>query len=415
MPKKAPELQAIEVKRLDRPGLHAVGGVAGLHLQVLPSGARSWVLRVMVSGKRRDMGLGGYPDVPLAMAREKAREARKAVEKGIDPIAERRAARSALAAARGAEMTFDDAVLEYLRAKSGEWKNAKHAAQWTATLNAYASPVIGKVQVRDVELAHVMRILEPIWSAKTETATRLRGRIENVLDWATVRGYRKGENPARWRGHLDKLLAKPRKLAKVKHHAALPVESVGAFVRDLRLREGVAARALEVLILTAARSGEVRGMRWSEIDMQARIWIVPAERMKGGKEHRVPLNDRVLDILEAQPQIDGSDLVFPAPRGGQLSDMSLSSVCRRMKVDAVPHGFRSTFRDWCSEHTNYPREVAEMALAHTITNAVEAAYRRGDLFAKRRRLMDEWAAFVNTPAPKGEKVTPIRRKVQSNG
>lgn len=408
MPKLAKELSALQVQRLRKPGLHAIGGVPGLYLQVLPSGARTWILRAVVGGKRRDMGLGGYPAVTLAQVRDKARTARDAIDRGIDPIAQRIAAQSALAASRGAEITFDEATRKFLEAKSAEWKNAKHAMQWANTLEAYASPVIGKIQVRDVTLAHVVKILEPIWTTKTETATRLRGRIESVLDWATVRGFRKGDNPARWKGHLDKILPKPGKLAKVVHHAALPVDEMGAFMRNLRKREGIAARALEVLILTAARSGEVRGMLWDELDLEAAVWTVPADRMKMGKEHRVPLSDRVLEVLRALPRIADCPLVFPAPRVGTLSDMSLTAVIRRMEVNATAHGFRSTFRDWAAEQTNYAREVAESALAHTIGNQVEAAYRRGDLLEKRRRMMEDWAKFCDTVKKPGA-VIPMRR------
>jgi len=409
MPRKATELSALEVKRLTTPGMHAVGGVSGLYMQVLPTGARTWVLRVRIAGKRRDMGLGGFPDVPLAQAREKARDARAKIDSGIDPIAERAAARSALAAQRGAEITFDEAARKFIESKSLEWKNAKHAAQWSSTLQTYASPTIGTLQVRDVTLAHVMKILEPLWPVKTETASRLRGRIESVLDWATVRGYRHGDNPARWKGHLDKILAKPGKVAKVEHHEALPIDKVGAFVRDLRERAGVAARALEVLILTAARSGEIRGMRWDELDFESGVWTIGSNRMKAGREHRVPLSARVIEILREQEahRIEDSNLVFPAPRGGMLSDMTMTAVMRRMEVDAVPHGMRSTFRDWASERTNYPHHVAEMALAHSIGDKVEAAYRRGDLFDKRRRMMDDWAKFCNTLQHAGE-VVPIR-------
>lgn len=409
MPKKAKELSALEVGRLKQAGLYAVGGVAGLHLQVLPSGARSWILRVMIGGKRRDMGLGGYPDVPLAQAREKAREARETIAQGIDPVAQRAAARSALAAQRGASISFDECARKYIEAKAPEWKNAKHVAQWVTTLDTYASPIVGKLQVRDVTLSHIVRILEPIWTTKTETATRLRGRIENVLDWATVRGYRHGENPARWKGHLDKILAKPGKVAKVEHHAALAVDDIGAFMKNLRTREGIAARALEVLILTATRSGEIRGATWGEIDEANATWTIPGERMKAGKEHRVPLSPKVLEILRDLPRLADNPLVFPAPRAkGPLSDMTLTAVMRRMEVDAVPHGFRSTFRDWAAERTNYPREVAEMALAHTIGDKVEAAYRRGDLFEKRRRMMDDWARFCDTVRKAGE-VVPLHR------
>lgn len=412
MPVKAKELGPLEVKRLTAPGLHAVGGVAGLHLQVLPSGGKSWLLRIVIGGKRREVGLGGFPDVPLALAREKARSVREAVQQGRDPIAERAAARSALAAQRGAAITFDECARQYIDAKSREWKSAKHAAQWTATLTTYASPVIGAMLVRDVELSHVMRILEAddFWTTRTETASRVRGRIESVLDWATVRGYRTGENPARWKGHLDKLLPAPRKTAKVQHHAALPVDEIGLFMRDLRQRDGIAARALEVLILTAARSGEVRGMRWDEVNLDDGIWIVPGERMKAGKEHRVPLSGRVIEILRGTPMVDGG-LVFPGMRAGSpLSDMTLTAVLKRMgRDDLTAHGFRSTFRDWAAERTNYPREVAEMALAHTIKNRAEAAYRRGDLFEKRARLMEDWAKFCDTVQTAGE-VVPIRSR-----
>lgn len=396
MPKKAKELSAIEVSRLTVEGRYPVGGVAGLCLKVSPAGAPSWVLRVVVAGKRRDAGLGGYPSVTLAQAREKARQARADIERGIDPIAARAAAKSALTAARGQETTFANAAELFIQAKSAEWKNAKHVAQWTATLETYAYPVVGKMQVRDVTLAHVVKILEPIWSTKTETAKRLRGRLEQVLDWATVRGFRHGDNPARWKGHLDKILAKPGKVAKTAHHPALPYAAMGRFMADLRQKEGISAHMLEFTILTAARSGEARGATWAEIDLDAALWIIPGERMKAGKEHRVPLSERVLEILRDLPRVTGTDLVFPAPRNGQLSDMAMTAIMRRMGVKAVPHGFRSTFRDWCAECTNYPRDVAEMALAHAIGNKVEAAYRRGDLFEKRKQLMADWARFCST-------------------
>lgn len=410
MPKKARELAPIEVQRLTKPGMHTVGGVAGLYLQVLPTGARSWILRVMVAGKRRDMGLGGFPDVTLAMAREKAREARATIEKGIDPIAQRAAVLSTLAASRGAAITFEEAARRFIAAKSVEWRNAKHGQQWANTLETYAFPVVGKLATADVALPHVLKILEPIWTTKTETAARLRGRIESILDWATVRGFRRGENPARWKGHLDKILPAPGRVAKVEHHEAVAVAALGGFIQDLRKREGIAARALEFLILTATRSGEVRGARWSEIDMEGRTWTIPPERMKAGKEHRVPLSDEALRLLEALPRFADNDMVFPSPRRAiALSDMTLTAVMRRMGREEVPHGFRSTFRDWAAERTNYPREVAEMALAHTIGNAVEAAYRRGDLFEKRARMMQDWAKFCGTTTPAGE-VVPLRNK-----
>lgn len=412
MPKKARELGPLDVRRIVAPGLHAVGGVAGLHLQVLASGGKSWLLRIVIGGKRREVGLGGFPDVPLALAREKAREVRETVQQGRDPIAERAAARSALAAQRGAEITFDECAEKFIAAKSAEWRSAKHAAQWTATLTTYASPVLGTMQVRDIELAHIVKVLEKddFWTAKTETASRVRGRIESVLDWATVRGYRKGENPARWKGHLDKVLPAPKKVAKVEHHAALPVDEIGAFMRDLRQREGIAARALEVLILTATRSGELRGMTWAEVNLDEAVWIVPAARMKAKREHRVPLSVRVIEVLRGLPVVAGG-LVFPGMReGSPLSDMTLTAVLRRMgRGDLTAHGFRSTFRDWAAERTNYPRDVAEMALAHTIGDKVEAAYRRGDLFDKRTRMMEDWARFCDTVQVAGD-VLPFRAK-----
>lgn len=389
MPKQTKELAAVQVSRLPV-GLHGVGGVTGLYLRVAPTGARNWILRVMVGGRRRDMGLGGWPDVPLAEARDRARVARRKLEEGIDPIEQRRSARDALRSVP----TFQWCAEQTIEAKRPEWKSAKHGEQWTATLTTYAYPVIGKTPVDQVELAHMVNVLSPIWTTKTETATRLRARLEAVIAWATASGFRRGDNPARWRGNLDAVLPKPGKVAKVTHHAALPIEELPGFMRALRLREGTAARALEFAILTATRSGEVRGATWDEIDLDAAIWTIPAERMKAGKEHRVPLVPRVVELLRGLPRFAEVNHVFAATRGGALSDMSLSAVMKRMKVDAVPHGFRSTFRDWCSEMTNYPREVAEAALAHAIADKVEAAYRRGDLFDKRRNLMTEWEKFA---------------------
>ena len=353
------------------------------------------------------MGLGGFPDVKLAAAREAAREARRKIREGIDPIEEARTAASALRASLAKNVTFEDAAKAYIAAHEAGWRNDKHVQQWANTLKAYAYPVIGSLMVRDVDLNHVLKILEPIWRTKNETASRLRGRIEQVLDWATARGYRDGLNPARWRGHLDKLLARPSKVSRVEHHRAIALSEAGAFMVKLRAAEGMGARALEFAILTAARSGEVRGARWSEIDLEASVWVVPADRMKAGREHRVALSQAALSLLEALPRMAGTNLVFPAPRGGILSDMTLAAVMRRMKADGVPHGFRSTFRDWAAERTNYPRDVAEMALAHTIGDKVEAAYRRGDLFEKRKRMMADWAKFLSAAATGSEGVVPI--------
>ncbi|NMF96132.1 integrase arm-type DNA-binding domain-containing protein [Aromatoleum toluolicum] len=398
MGKKANELSPLSVSRLVQPGLHFVGGVAGLALQVSVSGARSWILRVSVAGKRRDMGLGGYPDVTLAMARDRARQARDQVRNGTDPIEDARARRSALLAERAAALTFDECAAAYIEAHESGWRSPKHAAQWRTTLKSYASPIIGALLVRDVQLSHVMRILEPIWSTTTETATRVRGRIEAVLDWATVRGYRSGENPARWRGHLDKLLPKPSKVAPVKNHAALEWQDMPQFMAELRKLTGAGARALEFAILTAARSGEARGARWSEIDIARGVWTIPATRMKAGKEHRVPLSPAVVDLLRAVPKFAESEYVFVGAKGCALSDMTLTAVLRRMKRKVTVHGFRSSFRDWAAESTAYPNEVAEMALAHAIGNETEAAYRRGDLFAKRARMMCDWAQYCERQA-----------------
>lgn len=405
----AKELSALEVGRLkSRPGLHAVGGVPGLYLQVTPTGAATWVLRTMIGSKRRAMGLGGFPAVTLAGAREKAREARLQVEQGVDPILARQKARNALRDEQARALTFDEAVRQCFDAKSDEWRNPKHRAQWKATLDTYASPFFGKMLVADVEQRHVLAALEPIWRSKTETATRVRGRIETVLDWARVRGYREGENPARWKGHLDTLLPKPSKIAKVEHHPALDANGTADFVMALRQINGMGARALEFAILTAARSGEVRGARWPEIDLDAGVWVVPAERMKGHREHRVPLSPQAIRLLKSLPTLEGSDLVFHAARGGVLSDMTLTAVMRRMEVNAVPHGFRSTFRDWVAERTNYPRELAEKALAHALESSVEAAYQRGDMFARRAHMMAAWAKFCETPVIGAGNVSNLR-------
>jgi len=410
MGRKATELNALAVSRLTKPGLHFVGGVAGLALLVTETGARSWILRKMIAGKRRDMGLGGYPDVTLAGAREKAREMRSLVEMGIDPIEDRRAKMAALAASRAKAMTFDECVTAYIKAHGDGWKNAKHRQQWQNTLDTYASPTIGAVDVALIDTGLVLKCLD-IWKDKTETASRVRGRIESVLNWATTRGYRHGENPARWRGHLDQLLVKPSKIQKVEHHAALPYAEIGPFMAALKEKEGMGARALEFAILTAARSGEVRGATWQEIDLQAATWTIPAERMKAGKEHRIPLSKPALDLLNNLPRIEGEGLVFVgAKKNKPLSDMSLTAVLRRMdRGDLTAHGFRSSFRDWAAEKTAYPPEVVEMALAHAIKNAVEAAYRRGDLLEKRARLMADWAIHCSTIKKTGGNVLELKQ------
>ena len=339
------------------------------------------------------MGLGGYPGVTLANAREAARAARDLVRQGIDPIEAAKTSREALKVEPEIAFTFKAAAEAYIAAHEASWKNPKHRDQWTTTLKNYAYPVMGKLDVALIDLPHVMRVLEPIWTRKTETAKRLRGRIEMVLDWAGARGFRSGPNPARWRGHLDKLLAKPSKVHRVVHHRALPLDDIAIFMVRLRAAEGIGARALEFAILTAARSGEVRGATWREIDLDGRVWVISAERMKAAREHRVPLSEAAVAVLKSMPSGRPDAYVFPAGHGGRLSDMTISAVLRRLDVDAVPHGFRSTFRDWAAERTSYPNEVAEMALAHAVGNKVEAAYRRGDLFEKRLAMMNDWARF----------------------
>jgi integrase len=418
MGRKTKPLGALEVQRLTTPGMHFVGEVAGLALLVSPTGARSWILRATIAGKRRDMGLGGFPDVTLADARRRARDLREQIDNGIDPIGQRREARATLRAAIAKVMTFNQCVDAYLDAHSEAWRNLKHRQQWPNTLATYAGPIIGGLDVAQIDTGLVLKVLQPIWSEKTETASRLRGRIESVLSWATTAGYRSGENPARWKGHLENLLAMPTKIAKVEHHPALPYRELGAFMADLANMPGMGARALEFAILTAARSGEVRGATWAEIDMDLALWTIPGERMKANNEHAVPLSDTALDLLRNQSR--EADLVFPGARAGRpLSDMSLTAVLRRMDPagaiwldkDGRPitvHGFRSTFRDWAAEQTAYPTEVVEMAMSHTITNKVEAAYRRGDLIEKRRRLMAEWAKYCATVGPAAGKVLPMR-------
>ncbi|MHB8353810.1 MAG: tyrosine-type recombinase/integrase [Burkholderiales bacterium] len=412
MPKRAHEWKAVAVSRCRVRGLHAVGGAPGLCLQVSPAGGRSWVLRVRMGGRRRDLGLGGYPAVTLAEARVEARRLRERIRQGIDPVAERTAARASLAAVRARALTFMAAARRCHQAKAQEFRNAKHAREWLATLDRYAFPVIGGLDVAVIDLTHVLNVLQPIWSTKTETATRVRQRIEAVLTWATVSGHRHGENPARWRGHLDALLPKPRKLKRVQHHRALPWQEIGAFMRRLRVCEGLAARALDFVILTAARSGEVRGARWEEMDLDARLWTVPAERIKAGRTHLVPLSRDAVALLRALPQLADVPYVFPSTRGTPLSDMALLQVCRRLAVDAVPHGFRSTFKDYARSCTLFLDEVSELALAHVNSDATRAAYARDELLPQRRKLMDAWAKFCAIEGAAGKVLTLAGRRGQ---
>lgn len=383
------KLTAMRVKSLP-PGTHSDGG--GLYLAVSATGARSWVFRYRDAGRLREMGLGSARDVPLADARQKAADLRRMRADGLDPLAAKRASEDKRRAEAAKTVTFRACAAAYVDAHKAGWRNAKHAAQWTSTLEAYAYPTFGNLPVGEVDTGLVMQALGPIWSVKPETATRVRGRIESVLDWATTSGHRQGENPARWKGHLANLLPKRSKVRRVEHHAALPFEDVPLFIKSVREQPGIAAKLMVFTILTAARTGEALGARWSEIDMSAGIWIVPAERMKAGAEHRVPLSSAALAILAEMRGLDDA-FVFPGGRRGKpLSNMAMLVMLRRMKrTDLTVHGFRSSFRDWASETTHFPSEVVEMALAHTIESKVEAAYRRGDLFSKRRELMDAWA------------------------
>ena len=395
MVRKAKELVALEVKRLTKPGRHPVGGVAGLYLAVNEGNGSSWVLRITFQGKREVMGLGPYPEVGLAAARDKAREMKALFDKGINPKVQRRELESERRAKQAMLKTFEEAARAYITANEDGWENAKHRGQWISTLETYVFPFIGNLMVQDVTQEGVMSVLEPIWKTKNETAKRVRSRIKVILDWCKVRNYRSGDNPAEWKGRLDQLLLAPSKVAKVEHHKALPYSQMPEFMAQLRKRPGVAAQALEFAILCAARSGEVRGATWSEIDLNASVWTVPAERMKARKEHLVPLSHAALKLLKAQQKVEGTDLVFPSSTLKPLSDMSLLAVVRRMEIDAVPHGFRSTFRDWVGDSTKHPGELAELALAHVLANKVEAAYRRGDALEKRRVMMEDWSKFCS--------------------
>ena len=393
-------------------GMHGDGG--NLWLQVTGDAkrpARSWLFRFGRNGRERYMGLGPYPDVGLQEARDKAQDARRLLRDGKDPIEVKRSGEAAAALTAAQRMTFRQCAEAYIEAHRMGWKNQKHAAQWPSTLEAYAYPVFGDLPVQAINVTLVMKSIEPIWKTKTETAFRLRGRIEAVLDWATVRQFRQGENPARWRGHLDHLLPERSKIQKVRHHPALAYAEVGGFMVELRKQEGAAARALQLAILTAGRTGEVIGARWQEIDLGEKVWTIPAVRMKVGREHRVPLSVPALAILDELGKTGKEGLVFPGRRvGNPLSTMAMLTVLRRMgREDLTTHGFRSTFRDWAAESTNFAREVAEMALAHSVSDKVEAAYRRGDLFEKRRKLMEAWASFCFKPAVEAD-VVAIRRR-----
>ena len=417
MARQQQRLSALQVTKLTKPGLYGDGG--GLTLQITATGAKSWLFRYMVAGKPFGMGLGPTHTVSLAEARQKALDARKLLIDGINPLAAKKQNQIAAALADARMMTFDQCAEAYILAHKAGWKNAKHGDQWTNTLNTYASPVFGHLPVAEIDTGLVVKCLAPIWESKTETASRVRGRIESVLGWATTSCYRTGENPARWKGHLENLLATISKTSRTKNHPSLPWPRIGAFMSALRAREGVSARAVEFVILTACRSGEVRGARWAEFDTTGKLWTIPAERMKAKREHQVPLSDAALALLASTPKDSDDDVVFAGTKGQPLSDMSLTAVIRRMNGDDKPvwadangegitvHGFRSSFRMWAAETTNYPREVAEHALAHQLPDAVERAYQRGSQFAKRAALMAEWAVYCAT-MPTDAVVKPIR-------
>jgi integrase len=396
-------LTARKVATAAQSGLYADGG--GLCLRVGRGGAKSWVLRYMLKGAAREMGLGSIRTVTLSLARKRATEHRLLLVDKIDPIEHRKAALAAKKVEAARTMTFDECAAAYIRAHEVGWRHAKHHQQWTSSLARHVSPVFGSAPVGSVDVGLVMNVLEPLWAKAPETASRIRGRIESILDWAKARGFRNGENPARWRGHLDHLLPARSKVRARKHYAALPYTNIAVFMADLRSRGGVGASALEFLILCAARSSEIAGARWAEIDRAARVWTVPAERMKGGREHRVPLSGAAMAVLDRMQATSG-DFIFSNEPGRGLGKGALGKQLKGR--DCTVHGFRSTFRDWAAERTNFPREVAEAALAHAIDNKVEAAYRRGDLFEKRRRLMDAWAEFCANPLASAGGVVALR-------
>jgi integrase len=399
MPRSIERLSAVAVSKLaKRKGVFCDGG--GLYLHSHPPAQCSWLFRYRVGGKTRWMGLGAYPAISLGQARELASTARTLKTLGSDPIQQRDADRTAARLADIKSVTFQECAEKYIKSHRAGWRNATHALQWESTLRAYAYPHLGSLPVQAIDTPLVLKVLEPIWSAKPETASRLRGRIENILSWAKVRGYRDDENPARWKGHLDHLLPAKSKVRRVRHHAAMAYADISAFMATLREQDGTSARALEFLILTAARTSEVTGLRWSELDLNKRVWTVPGERMKAGNQHRVPLCSRALAILDAMKsrQTDVEGYVFPGSKPQKpLSNMVFLMLLRRMnRVQLTAHGFRATFKTWATERTNFPREVVEAALAHVAGDKLEAAYQRGDIFDKRLRLMTAWADYCGT-------------------
>lgn len=421
MPRRVKELSAKQVRDLSKIGYHSVGGVAGLKLQIASETARSWILRTMIGSKRREIGLGGFPEVTLSMARDKAREIKEQIRQGLDPVAEKKAVRLALIKEQNRSATFEQLAADAFNVKQQEFRNPKHASQWITTLQTYAFPVIGKLPVDEIEAADVLKVLEPIWSTKTETATRVRQRMASVFDHALASGLRTKPNPAAWKGCLQPLLPAPEKLKKKQgrannHHPALPIDQMQRFMQELRAREGNGARALEFAILTAGRSGEVIGARWDEIDLKEKVWRLTAERMKADKAHTVPLSDAAVSLLEAMPR--NGQLIFQTPKGGELSNAAMLATVKRLHADdiekggkgftdptagriATPHGFRSTFKDWTRQKARFPDEWSELALAHVNSDQTRAAYARNELLEERAEMMQAWAdSFESEPARK---------------
>jgi integrase len=404
-----PDLTVKAVAALRKPGKHRVS--RSLYLQVTQPGSHTWLFRYMRRGVAHWHGLGPCDLVSLAEARDKAIACRKMLLAGVDPIERKRAEQLQALLATASTMTFRECGERYIAAHEASWRNPKHRAQWPATLEAYAYPVIGALPVQVVDVAHVMKVLEPIWQTKPETASRVRGRIETVLDWATARKFRHGDNPARWRGHLAQLLPSKTKVRKVRHQPAMPYADVPGFMAGLRTRDSISARGLELTVLAAARTSEAIGATWDEINFATKTWTVPARRIKAERDHRVPLSDRALEILASLPREQGNPHLFIGARKGKgLSDMAMLELLRGMDGNGYTvHGFRSSFRDWCAEQTNYPRELAEAALAHVLKDKTESAYQRGDLLEKRRRLMRDWARYCASPPRAEGEVVPLAR------
>jgi integrase len=410
MAREIHKLSAVEVNKARKRGFYSDGG--GLYLQVAPGGSKSWVFRFKKNGKARDMGLGPVHTLTLAEAREKATACRRLRLDGVDPIAQRQQDRAARALEAAKAITFEQCATAYMADNSIAWKNSKHRQQWANTLASYAYPVIGKLSVQAIDTGLVVKILKPMWTEIPETAIRLRGRIETVLNWASAHGYRKGENPARWKGNLDHLLPKRSKVRAIKHFAALPYGELGAFMTELRKHEGVAALALQFTILTAARTNETLNAKWSEFDLSKKLWTIPAIRMKSGREHRVPLSNAALAILKPLAEARQGEYVFSGRVAGKpLTDMSMLMTLRRMGRTETAHGFRSAFKDWARERTSFANEVSEAALAHVNADKVEAAYARGDLFEKRAKLMEAWASYCDAGPVGGDVISINQRAV----